>query len=246
MSEDDGVLLAAAEFWIAVVAIIGTVSRALQLDLEAFKDLQPAATVTGLVITVWIAASAPGRTRRAGERVMAIAAARASLDAIGLVAERMRPRLDPELQQAEGRTLRGTRSKTTVAALSEIKLSDIPAELIPHFNRIRSGLAALTESMDIDAWPSPRRPLSELQLRRFRRYGASFEWVIESYEVIRQTLALKYGEELEPWTWRMPTEAELRARDEHRFPGVKPAPISKPRPKKPNGRSALKVALKAV
>lgn len=238
MSEDDGLLLVAAEFWIATGAIIIVAGSALQFEMGALSSIQPLATVTGLVVSVWIAASAPGRTRRAGERVMAIAAARASFDAISLVAERLQPRLDPEVQQAEGRTLRGTRSKTTVAALSEIKLSDIPAELIPHFNRIRSGLAALTESMDKDPWPALNRPLSELQLRRFKRYGASFEWVIESYDTIRQTLALKYDEELEPWTWRVPTEAELRARDGHRFPGEKPAAIPKSRLKKPNSRSS--------
>jgi hypothetical protein len=227
VEEDSSSDIANVQVAVAAVLIIWTALWWVHLDEYYLKLLQPLGTFSAVVISVWIAASQPRRARQAAERAVAIAAAKASHDGLELVAERMRPRLDPSVQQAEGRTLRGWRSRATVEALKEIGLSDLPPELIPHFNRVRSGLSALTEAMDVDGWPAVREPLSRLQLRRFERYAASFTWAADGYEAMRTYIERCYEVELEAYGWRVPTQAELRARDEVRFPGIAPRRLGK-------------------
>lgn len=121
---------------------------------EALKFLQPIITAVGIISSVLIAIFLPRHQKKSDRLVYANIASKVLEEAFSRICDRLEIRFDTAAYVQTGRKMRQYRSDGAIAALIDLKVEDLPVELIPSFSSIRSSLRALNEGMNQEKeWP---------------------------------------------------------------------------------------------
>ncbi|HEX8624890.1 MAG TPA: hypothetical protein VF782_07405 [Allosphingosinicella sp.] len=139
-----------------------------QLDWsEARWFVQSAITALGIVVSVGVAVSIPRRHKRQDGLTYARAASAVLEQMVERIWDRLDIRFDPPSYEVKGRWLRQHRADAALATLADLKVAEMPVELVPSFSAARSSLGALNAVMNAEKaedWPP-----AETELKRYRR-----------------------------------------------------------------------------
>jgi hypothetical protein len=144
---------------------------------EARWFVQPIVTAIGIGVSVAIAMSIPRRHKRQDRVAYARAASVILEETLDRIWDRLEIRFDLPSYARTGRRMRQHRSDGALATLLDLKVGEMPVELVPSFSKARSSLRALNEGMNGETqWPPEPR-----DIERYRVVAAATIEAIEEF-----------------------------------------------------------------